>query len=338
MKILKISISIAITVMFLVLTPILAFAKTVIPGGTNIGIEMRNEGLLVSGTYEIKVGNISYDPSKNSDIRKGDVILKVDNVSTKSIQSLVNVIKNLPSNTTYVDVLIKRNDKNLNRKLNLNKSDNGSWKSGLYIKERLLGIGTVTYYDPENLTYGALGHEIIDSDNGRIFDLSSGTIFESDVKGVKKSENGNPGEKIADIKENNKIGNITINNRYGIFGEYQEGKIDDNITMETATKDQVKLGKAEIWTVVKGSRVEKFEIEITTLRPQKNQDIKGITFRVTDSRLLSLTNGVIQGMSGSPIIQNNLLVGAVTHVVIDNVNVGHGIYIDSMIAESQKVR
>ena len=167
-------------------------------------------------------------------------------------------------------------------------------------------------------------------------DLSFGTIYSSDVTLIRKSKNGNPGEKIATINENEILGEVVKNNEYGIYGKYSVN-VDDYISLEVGKKEDVKLGNAQIWTVIHGDKVEKFDIEIVSVKKQAKQGIKGISFKVVDKRLLDTTNGIVAGMSGSPIIQDNKIIGAVTHVLVDKVEYGYGIFIEWMIEESNNL-
>ena len=306
-------------------------AKDVYLGGDSIGIEVINQGLLISDTYEVRYNRSIYNPSANSDIKKGDILIKVEDTYVNTLDDLLNAIKNNSNNE--VDVTLTRNGASIVRKLKLIRDDNNSIKTGLYVKDSLLGVGTITYYDPENNSYGALGHKMSDSEGEQ--ELIDGNIYKSPVKKIQKSINGNPGEKIAVINKEKMIGNVKKNNNYGIYGEYINVVKDELI--ETATPDEIKEGKAYIYTVVNEDKIEKFEIEITKVKNQNTKDIKGITFKITDKRLLDISNGVVAGMSGSPIVQNGKLIGAVTHVVVDNVRYGYGIFIDWMLSESKSI-
>ena len=306
-------------------------AKNVYLGGDSVGIEIINEGLLISGTYEVKDNKSIYNPSADSDIKKGDILVAVDNIKVNTLEDLIEVIKNNVNNE--VNVTLKRNGASIVRKLKLIRDDNNSVKTGLYVKDSMLGIGTITYYDPENNSYGALGHKMSDSNSEE--KLVKGNVYSSSVKKIQKSINGNPGEKIASINKDELIGNIEKNNTYGIYGEYVNVVKDELI--ETASIDEVKEGKAYIYTVVDNNKIDKFEIEITKAKRQDTKDVKGITFKITDKRLLNISNGVVAGMSGSPIVQNNKLIGAVTHVVVDNVKYGYGVFIDWMLLESESI-
>ena len=316
---------------FFILFPSLIYAKQVYLGGENIGIEISNQGLTISGTYDVRDGRSIYNPSADSDIKRGDILLKIENSSVNTLDELLEYIKTNCSNKESVNITILRNGAAYQRNLKLIKDDNNV-KTGLYIKDSILGIGTVTYYDPETKIYGALGHEMSDSSNKRAT-LVDGKIYKSEVTLIKKSKNGKPGEKVATIDKEAILGNIQKNNIYGIYGEYVNVVKDELI--ETANVDEVKKGKAYIYTVVNSDKVDKFEIEITNVKKQSNKDIKGITFEIVDKKLLDITNGVVAGMSGSPIVQNGKLIGAVTHVIVDEVKNGYGIFIDWMLEESQ---
>ena len=306
-------------------------AKEVYLGGNSIGIEVINEGLLISGTYDVRDKGKIYNPSVNDDIKKGDILVKVEDTKVNTLNEFIDVIKN--NSNEYINVSLYRNNTLIGRKLKLIKDDDGSIKTGIYVKDNLLGIGTITYYDPSNTAYGALGHKMSDSNSDER--LVTGNIYSSNVKKINKSKNGNPGEKIASINKNDLLGDIQVNNDYGIYGEYVNVVKDELI--ETASIEEVKEGRAYIYTVINNNIVEPFEIEITNIKKQNSKDIKGITFKVTDKRLLDITNGVVAGMSGSPIVQDGKLIGAVTHVVVDNVKYGYGIFIDWMLLESQSI-
>ena len=281
----------------------LLYAKDVYLGGNSIGIEMKKNGVIISGTYDIIINNKIYNPSIDSDIKVGDVIYEVDNNIIKCSKDFINILSLDDDNN--LNLKIKRNNKTIDKSIKYQKDDY-IFKTGLYIKDKILGVGTMTYYDPETQKYGALGHEIIDSDTHQIFDDFTGNILESYIEGYKESKNGVPGEKIATLDTDTNLGNILLNTKYGIYGEYI--KNNNSNLISTASIDEVKLGKAQIATVLNGKNIEYFDINIINLEKQKEINTKGITFEVIDKDLLNKTNGIIQGMSGSPIIQNNKFV------------------------------
>ena len=327
-------IKVLLSLLFIIFAPLsVVFGKEVIVGGDNIGIELDFEGILISGTYDVKYDNATYNPS-NNDIRKGDYIIKVDSNIVTTSKELIQYLNNFTESKEVSLTLIRDNKRILRNLFVINI--NGTWKTGLMIKDHILGIGTVTYYDPIRNTYAALGHEISDSSTGKIVKIEGGTIYSSNVTGINKSQNGKPGEKIATIDKENELGTIVDNTKYGIYGEISTVP-KDAILIETASIDEVKLGKAEIWTVLKGNIKKKYQIEITNIKKQNKKDIKGLTFKVTDKELLDSTNGIIQGMSGSPIIQDGKLIGAITHVIVSDVTTGYGIFIDWMIETEESL-
>lgn len=297
-----------------------------IPGGENIAFEVKTDGIIVTSTYDVKNGKDIYNPSKHSDILKGDIIKAVENYKVDSLESFIKVFNH------YVDkgkinITICRKGKKYTKILRLIKQDD-KIKTGLYVKERVLGIGTISFYDPVNHIYGALGHEIYDPDSETIVDIRTGSIYESSVIGIK--ENGEDiGEKIASTELDNVLGDIKVNSTFGIFGSIEEIP-SSYVPIEMAKMEEVKIGDASIYTVTKGNQVEEYKIKITSLKKQSSIEEKGISFKITDEELLEIGGGIYYGMSGSPIIQNNKLVGAVTHVLSNDKTSGYGIYMESM--------
>lgn len=310
-------------------------AMNIVPGGQNIGIEIKPGGLIVTGTYDVKQDSFTYNPANDSDINKGDIIYKANSHIIKCIDDFTNVFKTECENSDEINLGIKRNGKYHERKLKIITS-NGRFKTGLFVKERILGIGTVSFYDEETKMYGALGHEITDSSNNEIIDVDSGSIYESTVTSIKPSINANPGEKIADISFDMPLGDVAVNTPLGIYGQYEELPPNSN-SLPLAEIEEVKLGTAELLTVVNGNAINRYQIEITNLKSQSSIDTKGITFKVTDPNLLNKTNGIVAGMSGSPIIQNNKIVGAVTHVIVDNVTNGYAVYMKWMVETAKDI-
>ena len=210
------------------------------------------------------------------------------------------------------------------------------FKTGLFVKERLLGIGTISFYDENTHMCGALGHEISDNNSNGILEVDSGSIYDSYVTSITPSINSKPGEKIADIDFNDYLGNVLSNTNIGIYGKY-ETLPNNSVSLPLGEISEVKLGKAEMWTVVNGNEVTKYQIEITKINQQSEIASKGLSFRVTDERLLKVSNGIVAGMSGSPIIQNNKVIGAVTHVLVDKVENGYGVYMRWMFDMANKI-
>ena len=235
------------------------------------------------------------------------------------------------SSCTNINITYKRNNKIYNDTLYL-KEEDGICKTGLYVKDKITGIGTLTYIDPKTMLFGALGHEILESSTGMIVNTNDGTIFDSEVINVSKSKIGSPGEKIAKYYSSNIDGNIFENTNKGIFGTYV-GKIPENSLYKVANIENIKLGPAKIKTVISGRDINEYDINI--LKITNDLDIKNFVFEITDEKLINLTGGIVQGMSGSPIIQGDYIIGAVTHVTVDNPIRGYGIFITNMLKEAE---
>lgn len=301
------------------------------PGGQNIVFEIKPEGVIVTGGYDIKTNEGIYNPLKHSDIKIGDMILEVNNKEISSIKEFMSCF-NSNTESKSIDLLIKRDEAEINRKLKI-YTINDQAKTGLFVKERILGVGTLTFIDTNNNIYGALGHEVVDNDSLDVIEVKSGSIYEEDVINISKGENGKPGEKISSTKLDNQIGSIFDNTEYGIFG-YINDDFTSSYSVEMAKPSEVKLGKATILTCLDGNKISEYEINITSLKKQTSQDLKGISFEITDKRLLNKTGGVFSGMSGSPIMQNGKIVGAVTHVIVNDIKSGYGVYIQYMYEEA----
>lgn len=320
-KKIKKPLSILLLTIFIIPINIFAYSDYIIPGGENIGIEVKTNGVLVVGVYEID-GKF---PATDSGLKIGDIITKIDNKNISSISELSSLL-----NKTELPISYMRNNKEYNTTLKLVKV-NGEYKTGLYVKDTITGVGTLSYIDPNTRLYGALGHEIIESSTGVMLETNNGSIFESTVLNIERSENGNPGSKIADLKLENKKGTIFENTTKGIFGKYTSN-LPNKKQYKVATPNEIKTGPAIIYTVLNGTEIKEYSINI--IKINKN-DTKNILFEITDKELLNKTGGIIQGMSGSPIIQGENIIGAVTHVVVDNPSKGYGIFITKMLEEAE---
>lgn len=316
---------IAFLLLWLMPLMVLAYSNEVILGGQNVGISINSKGVLVVGFY--KVNNI-YNASR---LLIGDYIIKVNNEEIKNIKELVSKIEEYATDN-QVEITYLRNEKEYTTKLELEKT-NGSYKTGIYVKDNLLGNGTLTYIDPETKIYGALGHYIIDSNTNEAIKISDGSIFKSVITNITKSTDGNPGSINTKFYRQNVYGTITQNTNSGIFGTYNNIP-NDNKTIPVAKIDEVKLGKATIYTSLYQGETKEYTINI--LKIDKNSAIKNIYFEINDENLIKDAGGIVQGMSGSPIVQNGKLIGAVTHVTIDNVKTGYGISIINMLEQGEK--
>lgn len=298
---------------------IYAYSDYIYAGGETVGIRVNSNGVLVVGTY-------SLDKKNKINLQIGDVINTINN---KSISSSTNFIDSIKGKSV-VSVGYIRGNKEYKTDLNI-VLENGVYKSGLYVKDSITGIGTLTYIDPQTRLFGALGHEIIEKTTGKLFNSNSGSIFESTITGITVSSRGIPGSKNARYYSDSVLGSVFENTNKGIFGNYT-GKIANKKLYKVASFNEIKTGNAKILTVLDGTKVEEFDITIERIN---KGDIKNILFEISDKNLIKKTGGIVQGMSGSPIIQDDKIIGAVTHVIIDNPIKGYGVYIGSMLEEAE---
>lgn len=312
----------------LIIIPINAYAYSdkLIVGGNNIGIEVKTKGILVIGTYEINGEYVS----KDSNVKAGDYITKVNNNKIESINDFTSEI-NKDDDKTKIDIEYNRNGKSYTGSLKLVES-NGEYKTGLYVKDTINGVGTLTFIDPNTKIFGALGHEISDKNTESTLNINDGSIYYSYITGITKSENGNPGEKEATYDDKLKYGVVKENTKSGVFGNYTSD-INNSKLYDVAKKGDVKLGNAKIRTVLNGEEITEYNIEIEKIN--LNDKTKNIVFKITDENLLNKTGGIVQGMSGSPILQDNKIIGAVTHVIVNDCTKGYGIFITNMLEEAE---
>ena len=297
-------------------------------GGESVGIEVMYPGVVVSDTYSFQIGDKHYDPSTY--IHKFDIIIEVNNVKVQTIQQLQQQLQNYTDNkVNEIPIVVLRNQKKIQTKI-LYQYDPSTltYKHGLYLKDRLNGIGTLTFIEPNSMRYGCLGHEIMDPDTKSRAEIDTGTIYDSSITSITKATPSTAGQKHASIDYQNILGSIDTNTPYGIFGTYGND-VSNKEKIELANINDIHKGKASICTVLSNQHVETYEIDIITINTHSKT--KNLVFTITDKTLLNKTNGIIQGMSGSPIIQDGKLVGAVTHVVVNEPSRGFGIFIEHMM-------
>ena len=310
---------------FIMPISILAYSEYIIAGGENVGIEINSKGVMVVGLYEI---NGKYKASE-AGIKVGDVITTINNQKVTTIDDMTNIIS---ASKDKIEIGFIRDNKLDHTTLELTKDENNVYKTGLYVKDQIKGIGTLTYIDPNTKLFGALGHEIIEKTTGKILEVKDGKLYNSTVTNVEPSSDGNPGEKNAVFKETT-IGNIKENTNKGIFGTYEE-EIPQKKLYKVASPKEINIGEAKILTVLDKEEIKEYKINILKISESKEKT-KNLLFEITDKELLEKTGGIIQGMSGSPIIQNDKIIGAVTHVVVDNPEKGYGIFITNMLEEAE---
>lgn len=307
---------------------VFAYSDYILAGGQNIGIELDSKGVIIVGTYEVDNAN----PAEDANLKTGDKIVGINNQAVSSITEMIEAIEN-SSNGNVITINYIRANEEKTTELKLIKDKDEVYKTGLYVKDSISGVGTLTFIDPNTKIYGALGHEIIEKTTGQKLEIKDGKIYSSTVTSITPSNEGNPGEKNARYDTNNIFGNITENSTSGIFGNYTSN-IPDSKLYKVAKPDETKLGKASILTVTSGEDIKEYEINILKIN-KNDQGVKNMLFEITDNELLKVTGGIVQGMSGSPIIQGDNIIGAVTHVVVDDCTKGYGIFITNMLEEAE---
>ena len=315
--------------------------QTLIPGGESIGVKMNITGVLVVGLEEIPVSDTtSVNPGLEAGLQLGDTILEIDGELIKDADQVKDIL-NATDDHQAVTLKINRSDKIQSIKVQPVLSfDENQYRLGLWVRDKTAGIGTLTFYNPVNGTFGALGHAITDPDTGVVMGVQDGEIINSKVVSIKQGEAGNPGEIRGIFYEtDHPLGVLYSNTNQGVFGvlyEENEYKIDGQ-AMEIGYQNEVVKGNATILTTLDTGQVEEYEIYIEKINLQLTSDTKSMVIKVTDERLLEKSGGIIQGMSGSPIIQNGKIIGAVTHVFVNNPQKGYGIFIEWMLKEADKV-
>lgn len=310
----------------------------VIPGGQSIGVKLQTSGVLVVGHHLVNNGAEKFSPGERSGIHVGDTIIKMNDMYINDMNDVKKMVTEAGAKNEPLHMLIVRGKEKLSISLLPAKdSKDNEFRMGLYIRDSAAGVGTLTFYEPKSGAYGALGHVISDVDTGQAIVVGDGQIVQASVTSIEKGESGNPGEKFARFyNESEVLGSITKNTPFGIFGKMKErpkrSYYSDAIPVALA--EQVQEGPAKILTVVDGQRVEEFDIEIVNVVKQHFPATKGMIIRVTDKRLLDKTGGIVQGMSGSPIIQNGKMVGAVTHVFVNDPTSGYGCFIEWMLQDA----
>ena len=315
-------------VLFLVFpSMVMAYSESVVPGGENIGIHINMPGVMIIGFYKTNGEYIRSD----KELRIGDYIVGVNDNMVNNIQELTSNLEN--NQDGKAKLTIKRDNYYIDVNIKMELVD-GIYKSGLYVKDTITGLGTLTYIDPGTLVYGALGHEVQESNSLHTVEVKEGFVFESEVTQIRKSIEGRAGEKSGTYKTNHIFGSIIDNTPRGIFGVYKENIGNDRV--KVAKYDEIMLGEATIYTVLDGNKKEEFLINIDRINDIGSN--KNISFTIIDNKLINKAGGIVQGMSGSPIIQNSKIVGAVTHVIVEKPLTGYGIFIRKMLEEGDKIK
>lgn len=306
--------------------------QKVMPSGRAVGLYINSDGIMVLGTSEI-VGkdSLTHEPAANI-LRAGDYIYRVNNSNVDNIDDVVEALQE--NGSSRVTIYLRRNGNNLKVKIEPVLAADGEYKIGVWLREDTEGIGTITYITEDN-KYAALGHGITDIDTGLLIDIKNGGVYPAKVNQIIRGQAGSPGEILGSVKLGNTfcLGTINNNTNYGISGEIFDSDYgyDSEKAIPAAMKQDVYKGKAIVRCQL-GDSVEDYEVEIEKININSEEN-KGMVLKVTDKKLLDKAGGIVQGMSGSPIIQNNKIIGAVTHVFVNDSTRGYGIFIEDMLSE-----
>lgn len=302
----------------------------VVPIGASIGMKLYTDGVLVVGMSEIE----GEEPFKNSGIKEGDRILEINDNKISNTNELINVVNESEGNNLNIKYV--RGEEVETTSIKPVKNSNNEYKLGLWVRDAAAGVGTLTFYEPESGMFAALGHGIVDIDTSQIINIANGELVTTNILSITKGEKGTPGEIRGTIENGYTLGNIYKNTGFGVFGSLTNTSplgINTNEAIDVALRNEIQLGKAEIICQLEDGKKEKYEIEIQKKFVNNNEDNKSMLIKITDDRLLEKTGGIIQGMSGAPIIQNGKFVGAVTHVLVNNPTVGYAVFGDIMIKQ-----
>lgn len=306
-------------------------------GGNSVGVRVSTDGVLAVGYSDLTTGAGEVEsPAQNGGIQIGDRLISVNGNKIKNSKDLSKKINE--SKSENVEILIERNGEEITKNINLSKNADGDYKIGLWVRDSTAGVGTLTFYDKESGKYGAIGHPITYSETEKILSIKNGDLLNSSIISIKKGVKGNPGELRGIFSSDKKpIGNVTGNTQCGIFGSMNTENLKNinNKTYKVGWRDEIQPGPAQIITTIDEEGPKLYDIEIVKLAKQDSISTKSMVIKITDERLLEKTGGVVQGMSGSPIIQNDKIIGAVTHVLVNKPEVGYGIYIEWMLKDAK---
>ncbi len=306
----------------------------VIPGGNPFGIKMFTEGVIVVGASDIDLGSQLVNPAKECGIRVGDIVLSINGEDVSMNEDLSRIIN--ASNGRALEVLVRRKEVKFKVVLTPVKSPiDNTFKAGIWVRDSSAGIGTITYYNPETKIFGGLGHAICDIDTGDIMPLSKGEAVDVAITGITKGTTGFPGELRGIFSSLKATGILLVNSETGVFGTAETIPVT-NAPVPVALKNEVQEGAATIYTTISGNQPKEYAITIEKVNLGDSNPTKNMIIRITDPALLEQTGGIVQGMSGSPIIQNGRLIGAVTHVFVNDPTRGYAIFAENMQETAKK--
>lgn len=307
--------------------------KRLVPVGRTVGLKLFSHGVMIVGLDEVPTDSGVISPAKECGLKIGDIITQVNGQPVNTIEEMEEILSKQGASPMALSAL--RGGKQLEVTTTaVSCAPDGSYKLGAWIRDSMAGIGTITWYDPESKQFCALGHGINDIDTGLLMPLKDGGIMSSSVTGILKGSSGSPGQLHGSFDLSCDIGTLTENTSSGVFGTVNDDRFNGT-AFPLATRSEVKTGKATILSNIDGDSVQEYSVEILRIYPENGSDTRNLMVQVTDKRLLEATGGIVQGQSGSPILQNGKLVGAVTHVLVNDPTRGYGILIENMLDSAE---
>ena len=313
---------------------------SLIPGGNAIGVRLNTRGVLVVAiTDVIDIHGTRSSPAKDAGLKIGDCIIAINDEKIVSAEQVVEILNRIKDDEIRIRIL--RNNAEFETKAkSIQCLQDNSYRLGVWVRDKTTGIGTLTYINPSNKTFGALGHGITDIDTSKLLTVEDGMIMDAKVSDVTEGKKGVPGEiKGVFYRTDEVIGVIKINDEFGIYGNLEDDYLKNNEIklIPIGFKEEVTEGRAYILTTIENNTIEKFEINIENIEKHDKANAKSMIIKITDPNLLEKTGGIVQGMCGSPIIQNGKLIGAVTHVFINDPTKGYGLFIEWMLEQEDKL-
>ena len=307
---------------------------TVIPIGKAIGMKMYTEGVLVVGMSEIE----GKKPYEKTGIEAGDTIVEINNIKINSTDDLIECVNS--SKGQEIEIKYINDNEEKTTSIEPVKTSNNEYKLGLWVRDAAAGVGTLTFFEPSTNNFASLGHGINDVDTYELINIAKGELVTTNIVDIVKGQDGTPGEIRGSIENGTSLGNISKNTSFGVYGQISNiSKLNLNQSreMEVANRSEIKTGKAEIMCELENGKIGTYEIEIQKLYTENNENNKSMLIKVTDEELIEKTGGIIQGMSGAPIIQNGKFIGAITHVLVNDSKTGYAVFADLMIKQMREV-
>lgn len=307
---------------------------TVVPMGNAIGMKLYTAGVLVVGMSEIE----GKKPYENSGIKEGDRIIQINQNQIDNTDDLMKAVNKSDGNN--ISIKYVRDEKTITTSIKPLKNSSNEYKIGLWVRDAAAGVGTLTFYEPSSGMFATLGHGIMDIDTAELIKIANGELVTTNILSINKGTKGNPGEIRGTIEAGHTIGSISKNTKFGVFGTINKTpylNTSNTNEVQVALREEIKTGKALIICELENGKKEYYDIEIQRIFISNNKDNKSMLIKVTDKKLLEKTGGIIQGMSGAPIIQNGKFVGAVTHVLVNDPTIGYGVFADIMLKQMKEV-